>query len=301
MSGPSAGPHHHPDARRRRPRHPGGRGHRARAFRTTTRPSCSSRSSRPSRSVRAPGSASRSATASSTRSAGTSATVAPPPAARSSISILPAASVRPVTNRLYYTEPSCRRFDATVTRAFEHEGRPAVTLDRTAFYPSSGGQPFDTGRLGGDRGRRNHRRRRRRHPRAGVAAAAGAPVDRRNRLGAPVRSHAAAHRPAHAVRRVRNAVRQPDGRLPHGRGGVDDRPGARRIAGGDRARRRRGQSHRLGGSAGRDPLRIEGGGGQPVAQEGAAARGHAPADRHLRLRSVARAAARTSIEPARSG
>jgi alanyl-tRNA synthetase len=53
-----------------------------------------------------------------------------------------------VTNRLYYTEPSCRRFDATVTRAFEHEGRPAVTLDRTAFYPSSGGQPFDTGRLG---------------------------------------------------------------------------------------------------------------------------------------------------------
>jgi alanyl-tRNA synthetase len=54
-----------------------------------------------------------------------------------------------VTNRLYYTEASCRRFDAIVTRAFDHEGRPAVTLDRTAFYPSSGGQPFDTGRLGG--------------------------------------------------------------------------------------------------------------------------------------------------------
>jgi alanyl-tRNA synthetase len=54
-----------------------------------------------------------------------------------------------VTDRLYYAEPSCRRFDATVTRAFDHEGRPAVALDRTAFYPSSGGQPFDTGRLGG--------------------------------------------------------------------------------------------------------------------------------------------------------
>ena len=54
-----------------------------------------------------------------------------------------------MTNRLYYTEPSCRRFDAIVTRAFDHAGRPAVTLDRTAFYPSSGGQPFDTGRLGG--------------------------------------------------------------------------------------------------------------------------------------------------------
>jgi alanyl-tRNA synthetase len=54
-----------------------------------------------------------------------------------------------VTDRLYYTEPSCRRFDATVTRAFDHDGRPAVILDRTAFYPTSGGQPFDTGLLGG--------------------------------------------------------------------------------------------------------------------------------------------------------
>jgi alanyl-tRNA synthetase len=54
-----------------------------------------------------------------------------------------------VTDRLYYTDPSCRRFDATVTRAFTHAGRPAITLDRTAFYPASGGQPFDTGLLGG--------------------------------------------------------------------------------------------------------------------------------------------------------
>jgi alanyl-tRNA synthetase len=54
-----------------------------------------------------------------------------------------------VTNRLYYTDPACRRFDASVTRAFAHEGRPAVTLDRTAFYPASGGQPYDTGSLGG--------------------------------------------------------------------------------------------------------------------------------------------------------
>ena len=54
-----------------------------------------------------------------------------------------------MTDRLYYTDPSCRRFDATVTRAFDHDGRPAVTLNRTAFYPTSGGQPFDTGLLGG--------------------------------------------------------------------------------------------------------------------------------------------------------
>ena len=53
-----------------------------------------------------------------------------------------------MTDRLYYTEPSRRRFDAIVTRVFEHQGRPAAILDRTAFYPSSGGQPFDTGRLG---------------------------------------------------------------------------------------------------------------------------------------------------------
>jgi alanyl-tRNA synthetase len=56
-----------------------------------------------------------------------------------------------VTNRLYYTDPYGRTFNATVSRAFEHEGRPAVTLDRTAFYPSSGGQLFDTGRLGSAR------------------------------------------------------------------------------------------------------------------------------------------------------
>jgi alanyl-tRNA synthetase len=30
----------------------------------------------------------------------------------------------------------------------ERDGHPAVVLDRTAFYPTSGGQPFDTGRLG---------------------------------------------------------------------------------------------------------------------------------------------------------
>ena len=54
-----------------------------------------------------------------------------------------------MTERIYYRDPYCRRFEAVVTRAFEHDGRQAVTLDRTAFYPTSGGQPFDTGRLGG--------------------------------------------------------------------------------------------------------------------------------------------------------
>ena len=54
-----------------------------------------------------------------------------------------------MTERLYYTDPYCAAFEAVVTEALEHDGRPAAVLDRTAFYPTSGGQPFDTGRLGG--------------------------------------------------------------------------------------------------------------------------------------------------------
>jgi alanyl-tRNA synthetase len=52
-----------------------------------------------------------------------------------------------MTDRIYYTNPACRTFEAVVTQAFDHAGRPAVVLDRTAFYPASGGQPFDTGAL----------------------------------------------------------------------------------------------------------------------------------------------------------
>jgi len=52
-----------------------------------------------------------------------------------------------VTSRIYYTDPSCRRFEAVVIRTLQHDGRPAAVLDRTAFYPTSGGQPFDVGSL----------------------------------------------------------------------------------------------------------------------------------------------------------
>ncbi len=54
-----------------------------------------------------------------------------------------------MTNRLYYTEPYRIEFDATVVAVDTIDGRPHVTLDQTAFYPTSGGQPFDTGTLGG--------------------------------------------------------------------------------------------------------------------------------------------------------
>jgi alanyl-tRNA synthetase len=52
-----------------------------------------------------------------------------------------------MTHRLYYTDPYRRAFDASIVEVGSHAGRPAVRLDQTAFYPTSGGQPFDTGRL----------------------------------------------------------------------------------------------------------------------------------------------------------
>lgn len=51
-----------------------------------------------------------------------------------------------MTDRLYYTDATLTTFDATVT-AVSTDGR-RVRLDRTAFYPTSGGQPHDFGRLG---------------------------------------------------------------------------------------------------------------------------------------------------------
>ena len=53
-----------------------------------------------------------------------------------------------MTQRLYYTEPYRQTFDATVVAVDHADGSAHVTLDQTAFYPSSGGQPFDTGTLG---------------------------------------------------------------------------------------------------------------------------------------------------------
>jgi alanyl-tRNA synthetase len=57
-----------------------------------------------------------------------------------------------VTERLYYTDPYMREFDAEVLDVEPlGDGRRGAVLNRTAFYPSSGGQPFDTGTLGSSR------------------------------------------------------------------------------------------------------------------------------------------------------
>ena len=56
-----------------------------------------------------------------------------------------------MTERLYYSDSYLSEFDATVVRVEERGTHRAVILDRTAFYPTSGGQPFDTGQLGSAR------------------------------------------------------------------------------------------------------------------------------------------------------
>jgi alanyl-tRNA synthetase len=52
------------------------------------------------------------------------------------------------TERLYYEDSHLTDFEARVTSVTERvSGWVAVTLDRTAFYPTGGGQPSDTGML----------------------------------------------------------------------------------------------------------------------------------------------------------
>lgn len=58
----------------------------------------------------------------------------------------------PPTERLYYTDSHLVEFEARVLDKSERvSGWTAVTLDRTAFYPTGGGQPSDTGTLNGAR------------------------------------------------------------------------------------------------------------------------------------------------------
>ena len=58
----------------------------------------------------------------------------------------------PISERLYHSDSFLRTFTGAVTgrrKLADSHGELAwqLALDRTAFYPTSGGQPFDTGRL----------------------------------------------------------------------------------------------------------------------------------------------------------
>ncbi len=53
-----------------------------------------------------------------------------------------------MTERLYYQDATCKTFTARIVERLTHDGRLAVALDRTAFYPTGGGQPNDRGKLG---------------------------------------------------------------------------------------------------------------------------------------------------------
>ena len=56
-----------------------------------------------------------------------------------------------MTERLYYANSYVTEFDAHVEEIVQFDGRPALILGRTHFYPTSGGRSHDTGTLNGFR------------------------------------------------------------------------------------------------------------------------------------------------------
>ena len=54
------------------------------------------------------------------------------------------------TDRLYYHDSFLYEFDARITESLQMDGRHVIVLDRTAFYPTSGGQVHDVGKLSFD-------------------------------------------------------------------------------------------------------------------------------------------------------
>ncbi|HST79553.1 MAG TPA: alanine--tRNA ligase-related protein [Verrucomicrobiae bacterium] len=51
------------------------------------------------------------------------------------------------TDRLYYQDSFLYEFDARVAESLQIESRHVIVLDRTAFYPTSGGQVHDLGKI----------------------------------------------------------------------------------------------------------------------------------------------------------
>lgn len=51
--------------------------------------------------------------------------------------------------KLYEAQPYLTHFSATVESCTQGKKGWDILLDQTAFYPEGGGQPYDTGTLGG--------------------------------------------------------------------------------------------------------------------------------------------------------
>lgn len=51
------------------------------------------------------------------------------------------------SQRLYYQDAYITRFKANIIERIQQDGHTAVVLDQTCFYPTSGGQPHDLGKI----------------------------------------------------------------------------------------------------------------------------------------------------------
>jgi len=52
-----------------------------------------------------------------------------------------------MTKRIYYNDPTILEFEANIIESGKRDNHFFTLLDRTAFYPTSGGQLYDTGRI----------------------------------------------------------------------------------------------------------------------------------------------------------